>query len=121
MLTGEQIRAARAMLRISRRQLAEMTHIRPHAIRRMEGTAGELPYPREIVLAVRSALEAAGISFIDQGEYAGDGGPGVRLEGEVIAEDNVEELETVTEPDEAPEIVALSRAHSIILLSNPQK
>ena len=109
MLTAEQLRAARAMLRLSQRQLAEMAHISTSAIRRMERTSGDLPYSKEIVLVVQSALEAAGIRFIDPGAPSPRGGPGIRLEGEVVASDNITDLDVAAENTVPKEVVATGR------------
>ena len=106
MVTAEQLRAARAMLRLSQRQLADMAHISTSAIRRMERTSGDLPYSKEILLVVQSALEAAGIRFIDAGMPSPRGGPGIRLEGEVVAGDNITEIDMSAERKTPSEVVA---------------
>lgn len=107
MTYGEQIRAARALLRINQLQLAELAHVSLGAIRSLERTRGPLTLSEPIVAAVRGALEAAGISFIDPGPYTGLGGPGVRLAGNVILEDKVVELETSVDAVAGGEAVAL--------------
>jgi transcriptional regulator with XRE-family HTH domain len=73
MITAEQIRGARAMLRWSARKLAEMSGVSVPTIQRMESAVG---VPRSISTnldSIRRTLEDAGIAFID------DEGPGVRL------------------------------------------
>ena len=64
MLTGAQIRAARALLGISAARLAEMTRLGVATIRRSELDDG--PVTMTIVNAERviSAFEAAGVGFI---------------------------------------------------------
>ncbi len=109
MVTAEQLRAARAMLRLSQRQLADMAHISTSAIRRMERTSGDLPYSKEIILVVQSALEAAGIRFIDPGMPSPHGGPGIRLEGDVVAGDNITEIDVSAETEIPKEVVATNR------------
>lgn len=106
MTYGEQIRAARALLRINQLQLAELAHVNLGAIRRLERTRGPVTLSEPIVAAVRSALETAGISFIDPGPYSGLGGPGVRMAGDVILEDKVVELETPEDAVSEGEAVA---------------
>ena len=106
MLTGEQIRAARSMLRLSQRQLAEMTHVSVYAVRRMESVSGPLPYPEALIETVRTSIEAAGLRFIDAGAPSSGGGPGVRLEGEVIAADEIADLEPIAEHEPHRDIVA---------------
>lgn len=78
MLTGSQIRAARALLKWSGKELAERSGVSYPALQRAEAV-DEMPnmHSRNLA-AIKSALEAAGVQFLD-GPYSGDGGPGVRL------------------------------------------
>lgn len=78
MLTGSQIRAARALLKWSGQKLSQESGVSYPAIQRAE-QADDMPnmHARNLV-AIKSALEAAGIEFID-GDYSGDGGVGARL------------------------------------------
>jgi transcriptional regulator with XRE-family HTH domain len=74
-ITSEQIRAARALLRWEQRQLAEASQVSLPSIKRLETTPGPLAAQQRTVDALRSAIEAAGVEFLD-----GDGGgSGVRL------------------------------------------
>jgi ribosome-binding protein aMBF1 (putative translation factor) len=73
-LTSAQIRAARALLRWSAEDLAKHSAIGVTTIRRAELTEFETSMTRANDLAVRRALEDAGIEFIDEN----GGGPGVR-------------------------------------------
>ena len=67
MITPEQIRAARALLRLDQRELARQAHVSLATLRRVEGGA-EKPRPSQrAVSAVQHALEAAGAEFIDNG------------------------------------------------------
>ncbi|WP_249694372.1 helix-turn-helix transcriptional regulator [Stappia sp. WLB 29] len=67
-----QCRMARAALGLGVRELAEMAMVAPATISRLE--RGEELKPRTVE-AIRAALEAAGVIFIDEnGE-----GPGARL------------------------------------------
>ena len=73
-LKGSQIRAARALLKWSAHELARESTLGVNTIRRAEvGEATVLTVAND--LAIRHALEAAGVEFID----ANGGGPGVRL------------------------------------------
>jgi transcriptional regulator with XRE-family HTH domain len=74
-LTSAQIRAARALLRWSAEDLARQTLLSVATIRRAELTEGSTSMTATNDLAVRRALEAAGVEFIDED----GGGPGVRL------------------------------------------
>lgn len=75
MLTSEQIRAARALLRWEQKRLAEASKISLPAIKRLESLPGPLAAQARTMDALQTALEAAGVQFIP----ANGGGPGVRL------------------------------------------
>ena len=74
-LTSAQIRAARALVRWRAQDLARESSVGVATIRRAELTDSETSMTAANDLAVRRALEAAGIEFIDEN----GGGPGVRL------------------------------------------
>jgi hypothetical protein len=74
-LTSAQIRAARSLLRWSAEDLARRSLLSVATIRRAELTEDETSMTAANDLAVRRALEAAGVEFIDEN----GGGPGVRL------------------------------------------
>jgi transcriptional regulator with XRE-family HTH domain len=74
-LTGAQIRAARALLHWSADDLAKRALLGLATIRRAELMESETSMTAANDLAVRRALEAAGVEFIDEN----GGGPGVRL------------------------------------------
>src|SRR5215813_5000965 len=74
-LTSAQIRAARALLRWSAEDLARESTLGVTTIRRAELTESETSMTVANDIAVRRALEAAGVEFIDEN----GGGPGVRL------------------------------------------
>jgi transcriptional regulator with XRE-family HTH domain len=76
MLVSAQIRAARALLRWSAEDLARESSLGVTTIRRAELTEQETSLTVVNDLAVRRALEAAGVMFIDEN---GGAGPGVRL------------------------------------------
>jgi hypothetical protein len=75
-LTSAQMRAARGLIRWSAEDLARETALSVTTIRRAELTERETSMTAANDLAVRRALEAAGVIFIDED---GDAGPGVRL------------------------------------------
>jgi hypothetical protein len=77
-LTAAQIRAARALLDWSQPRLVEASKLSLTTIRRMEGPIGPERSTNANVEAVRLALEAAGVVFLESGETT-IGGPGVRL------------------------------------------
>jgi ribosome-binding protein aMBF1 (putative translation factor) len=74
-LTSAQMRAARGLIRWSAEDLARETALSVTTIRRAELAEEETSMTTANDLAVRRALEAAGVVFIDEN---GDG-PGVRL------------------------------------------
>ena len=74
-LTSAQIRAARSLIRWSAEDLARRSSLSVATIRRAELTDNETSMTAANDLAVRRALEAAGVEFIDEN----GGGPGVRL------------------------------------------
>ena len=73
MLTGEQIRAARALLRWDQKKLAEASAISLPTIKRLEAIKGKVSAYTGTVDKIQKALEAAGVEFLD------DDAPGVRL------------------------------------------
>lgn len=80
-MTAEQMRAARAALRWEQRDLAERSGVSLPSIKRLEAMDGPLLATRVGTLdAIRRALEAAGVTFLANGEASPTGGPGVRLD-----------------------------------------
>jgi transcriptional regulator with XRE-family HTH domain len=73
-LTAEQIRAARAMLRMEQTQLAERSGVSVETIKRLEGGRGPLKAQYETLSNIQKAFEFAGIEFTDDEKR-----PGVRL------------------------------------------
>ncbi|WP_288200238.1 transcriptional regulator [uncultured Pleomorphomonas sp.] len=74
-ITGAQIRAARALIRWTADDLAKAASLGVMTIRRAEAVDGEIGTTAANALAIRSALETAGVVFVD----ANGEGPGVRL------------------------------------------
>ncbi len=66
-VTSEQLRAARALLRIEQADLARRARVSVVTIRRLEGAAASKPVSAEARDSVRSALEEAGAAFIPNG------------------------------------------------------
>ena len=75
MLTGAQLRAARALVRLSAEDLAARSGVGVATIWRAEALDGPVKMISANRAAVASALEDAGVVFI----AANGGGPGVRL------------------------------------------
>ncbi len=78
MLTSDQIRAARAMLRWSARELAARSSVHLTTIQRMEGLHGVLRGRIATLQKVQAALEEAGVEFTE----AKRGGSGVWLQAQ---------------------------------------
>lgn len=76
--TGRQIAAARALAGVSQSDIATAANISVPTLKRMEASEGPASGLANNVLAVRAALESAGVIFLDHGATV-DGGPGVRL------------------------------------------
>ena len=74
-LSSELIRAARALLRWEQRDLEAASSVSLPTIKRLESKPGVMAAHLSTVVALKKALEAAGIEFIDEN----GGGPGVRL------------------------------------------
>src|SRR6476659_8366977 len=74
-LSSTQIRAARALLRWSAEDLARESALGLNTIKRAELAEDKTSLTVANDLAVRRALETAGVEFIDEN----GGGPGVRL------------------------------------------
>ena len=81
MITAEQIRGGRALLRWSARQLADDSGVSWATVQRMEAADGVPPGRSMSLEQVQRTLERAGIVFIDAEE--GVGGPGVRLREDI--------------------------------------
>ena len=77
MITSDQIRAARALVRWSAEDLAEASGIGLSTLRRMEAAEGVPTASARSLAAIEETLERAGVRFIAASEDGG--GPGVRL------------------------------------------
>jgi transcriptional regulator with XRE-family HTH domain len=79
MLTAAQMRAARALVGMEQKTLAELFGVSLPTIRRMEASNGVVRGVIETLMKVMGALEAAGVEFINEGAVSAGGGRGVRL------------------------------------------
>jgi transcriptional regulator with XRE-family HTH domain len=75
MLTSEQVKAARSLLRWNQEALAEASGVSLPAIKRLEQMPGQLSALSKTVDAIVAAFKNAGVDFIDEN----GGGAGVRL------------------------------------------
>jgi predicted transcriptional regulator len=67
LVTGEQLRAARAMLRMEQETLAQAAGVSANTIRRMEGFDGPIGARTDTVRRLQRALEEAGVEFLAEG------------------------------------------------------
>ncbi len=67
MTSSEQIKAARALLRMEQEELARRSGVSVTTIRRLEAAGGESLVAEGTTATVRKALEEAGVEFIHQG------------------------------------------------------
>lgn len=79
MMTAAQMRAARALLGIDQKTLAEMAGVSVPTIQRMEASAGNVRGVVESLTKVVEALDLAGIELIGENAQSVSSGRGVRL------------------------------------------
>jgi len=79
MITGPQMRAARALLGIDQKTLAELSGLSVPTIQRMEASTGNVRGVVDSLTKVVAALELAGVELIGEGTPSTAGGRGVRL------------------------------------------
>jgi len=74
MITANQLRAARALLNIDQRQMAELADLSVPTIQRMEASDGVIRANVDSLMKLVSALEKAGIELIGPGVASPTGG-----------------------------------------------
>ena len=79
MITSFQMRAARALLGIDQRRLAELAGVSVPTIQRMEASGGNVRGVVDSLTKVVDALNRAGVELIGEHARSDDGGRGVRL------------------------------------------
>ena len=79
MITAAQLRAARALLGIDQRELAQRCSLSLPTIQRMEASEGVIRGNVDSLMKLVEALSVAGIELIGEGATSGGGGRGVRL------------------------------------------
>jgi transcriptional regulator with XRE-family HTH domain len=79
MITAAQMRAARALLGIDQRELAQRSGLSLPTIQRMEASDGVIRGNVDSLMKLVEALAANGIELIGEGATASRGGRGVRL------------------------------------------
>jgi transcriptional regulator with XRE-family HTH domain len=79
MITAAQLRAARALLGIDQRRLAEISGLSVPTIQRMEASEGVIRGNVDSLMKLVGALDAGGIELIGDGAVSSSGGRGIRL------------------------------------------
>jgi transcriptional regulator with XRE-family HTH domain len=79
MITAAQLRAARVLLGIDQRQLAELSGLSVPTIQRMEASETMVRGNVDSLVKLIAAFDAAGIEMIDEGAVSHSQGRGVRL------------------------------------------
>ena len=79
MITGPQIRAARALLGIDQRGLAQLSGLSTQTIQRMEACQGSVRVVVDSLEKVMTAIAHAGVELIVEGAPSTGIGHGVRL------------------------------------------
>jgi transcriptional regulator with XRE-family HTH domain len=79
MITAAQLRAARVLLGIDQRQLAELSGLSAPTIQRMEASETMVRGNVDSLVKLIAVFDAAGIEMIDEGAASHSQGRGVRL------------------------------------------
>ena len=79
MITSFQMRAARALLGIDQKALAELAGVSLPTIQRLEARTGNVRGVVEILIKVVEAFDRAGVELIGEQARSDSGGRGVRL------------------------------------------
>ncbi|WP_448954542.1 helix-turn-helix domain-containing protein [Labrys neptuniae] len=79
MITAAQMRAARALLGIDQRQLADLSGVSLPTVQRMEASEGTVRGVVDTLMKVIEALDRAGVELIGDNAVSREGGRGVRL------------------------------------------
>jgi transcriptional regulator with XRE-family HTH domain len=79
LITAAQLRAARALLGIDQRQLADLCALSVPTVQRMEASEGVIRGNVDSLMKVIGALDNAGLELIGDGATSSGCGRGVRL------------------------------------------
>jgi transcriptional regulator with XRE-family HTH domain len=79
MISAAQLRAARALLGIDQRELADLADLSVPTIQRMEASEDVIRGNVDSLMKLVGALEKSGIELINEGSVSLGGGRGVRL------------------------------------------
>jgi len=87
MITAAQLRAARALLGLGQRRLAELAGLSVPTVQRMEASDGLIRGNVDSLMKLVAALDGAGIELIAEGAASPGGGRGVRLKAPGVEAD----------------------------------
>ena len=79
MISAAQLRAARALVGIDQRRLADLSGLSVPPIQRMEASEGVIRGNVDSLMKLIGALEKSGVELINEGSMSQGGGRGVRL------------------------------------------
>ncbi|HEY9144343.1 MAG TPA: helix-turn-helix transcriptional regulator [Arenimonas sp.] len=79
MISAAQLRAARALIGIDQRRLAELAGVSLPTVQRMEASDGNVRGKIDTLTRIVEALDAAGVELIGNGQPSQGQGRGVRL------------------------------------------
>jgi transcriptional regulator with XRE-family HTH domain len=82
MITAAQLRAARALLGVDQRQLANLANLSVPTIQRMEASDGVIRGNVDSLMKLIAGLDSAGVEVIAEGTVSQAGGRGVRLKAQ---------------------------------------
>jgi transcriptional regulator with XRE-family HTH domain len=82
MISAAQLRAARALLGMDQRRLADLAGLSLPTIQRMESSEGVIRGNVDSLTKLLSALDSAGIELIGEGAASSSGGRGIRLKAQ---------------------------------------
>ena len=80
-VTAEQLRAARALIKMEQKALADAANVPVQTLKRYGGGSGPLTGNYQSVSSLIAVLQSAGATFVAGGESSDGCGPGVRLKG----------------------------------------
>ncbi len=79
MISAGQLRAARALLGIDQRELADIAGLSVPTIQRMEASEGVIRGNVDSLMKLIGALDSVGIELISDGASSPEGGRGIRM------------------------------------------
>ena len=79
MISAAQLRAARALVGLDQKRLADLSSLSVPTIQRMEASEGVIRGNVDSLMKLIAALDAAGVELIADGAASPSGGRGVRL------------------------------------------